>query len=394
MCTLPLLAGENVVGALRRADRRGVDRPRRARRHSSATAAARVREIVAVPGPGRGRRRRDRRPVRPPRRRAGAGRRVPAARRPLRAGGLRPVRAARPGGRDDRPAARARCSASGCSSSGGAAGCPPRAAGAARAAGPARSTGSPTRSSRPGSPGLSVRTLLACRRHRRRSSCSRWCRPRSACCRSRACFAAMAAYLPLAVRPGPGPAPPRPAARPVAGCRRQPRLRRARRAVAARGARPSSAPAGRRSCASRSARSRDDYRLTGRFDDCLDRLKDAAGRPGRRPGRREPADRPRGRRHRPRPPAAHPVGRSCARTPAPAPSSRPGRPGPSTPPGSRWPRRGSCWPCCRRNPESVGGLLHARPACAVLAVGGALTAVAYWAMVRIGRLPEDERVLR
>jgi tight adherence protein B len=31
---------------------------------------------------------------------------------------------------------------------------------------------------------------------------------------------------------------------------------------------------------------------------------------------------------------------------------------------------------------------------AVLAVGGALTAVAYWAMVRIGRLPEDERVLR
>ena len=30
----------------------------------------------------------------------------------------------------------------------------------------------------------------------------------------------------------------------------------------------------------------------------------------------------------------------------------------------------------------------------VLAVGGALTAVAYWAMVRIGRLPEDERVLR
>ena len=30
----------------------------------------------------------------------------------------------------------------------------------------------------------------------------------------------------------------------------------------------------------------------------------------------------------------------------------------------------------------------------VLADGGALTAVASWAMVRIGRLPEDERVLR
>ena len=30
----------------------------------------------------------------------------------------------------------------------------------------------------------------------------------------------------------------------------------------------------------------------------------------------------------------------------------------------------------------------------VLAVGGVLTAVAYWSMLRIGRLPEDERVLR
>ena len=30
----------------------------------------------------------------------------------------------------------------------------------------------------------------------------------------------------------------------------------------------------------------------------------------------------------------------------------------------------------------------------VLAVGGALTALAYWSMLRIGRLPEDERVLR
>jgi len=30
----------------------------------------------------------------------------------------------------------------------------------------------------------------------------------------------------------------------------------------------------------------------------------------------------------------------------------------------------------------------------VLAVGGALTVLAYWSMLRIGRLPEDERVLR
>ena len=45
------------------------------------------------------------------------------------------------------------------------------------------------------------------------------------------------------------------------------------------------------------------------------------------------------------------------------------------------------------NPESVAAYSSATGV-AVLAVGGALTAVAYWAMVRIGRLPEDERVLR
>lgn len=45
------------------------------------------------------------------------------------------------------------------------------------------------------------------------------------------------------------------------------------------------------------------------------------------------------------------------------------------------------------NPESVAAYSSATGV-AVLAVGGALTAVAYWAMVRIGRLPDDERVLR
>ena len=45
------------------------------------------------------------------------------------------------------------------------------------------------------------------------------------------------------------------------------------------------------------------------------------------------------------------------------------------------------------NPESVSAYSTAA-GIGVLAVGGALTAFAYWAMIRIGRLPEDERVLR
>ena len=45
------------------------------------------------------------------------------------------------------------------------------------------------------------------------------------------------------------------------------------------------------------------------------------------------------------------------------------------------------------NPESVSAYSTAAGV-GVLAVGGALTAFAYWAMIRIGRLPEDERVLR
>jgi tight adherence protein B len=45
------------------------------------------------------------------------------------------------------------------------------------------------------------------------------------------------------------------------------------------------------------------------------------------------------------------------------------------------------------NPESVRAYSTGLGA-AVLAVGAAVTGLAYWAMVRIGRLPEDERVLR
>jgi tight adherence protein B len=45
------------------------------------------------------------------------------------------------------------------------------------------------------------------------------------------------------------------------------------------------------------------------------------------------------------------------------------------------------------NPESVAAYSSAAGA-VVLAVGAVLTAVAYWVMVRIGHLPDDERVLR
>ncbi len=45
------------------------------------------------------------------------------------------------------------------------------------------------------------------------------------------------------------------------------------------------------------------------------------------------------------------------------------------------------------NPESVRAY-STGPGVLVLGAGASVTAVAYWAMVRIGRLPEDERVLR
>ena len=76
--------------AVRRPDGRGVDRPRRPRRPSTATGVAPGARDRRRSRPGRGRRRRDRRPLRQPRRAAGPRRRLPAARRPVRARRLRP----------------------------------------------------------------------------------------------------------------------------------------------------------------------------------------------------------------------------------------------------------------------------------------------------------------
>ena len=85
---------------------------------------------------------------------------------------------------------------------------------------------------------------------------------------------------------------------------------------------------------------------------------------------------------------------SCARTRARGPSWRPGRGGRSTRPGWRWPRRGSCWRCCA--PGRTRSQAYSRPAgIAVLAWRWrAVASVAYRVMVHVGRLPEEERVLR
>ena len=61
--------------------------------------------------------------------------------------------------------------------------------------------------------------------------------------------------------------------------RRQHRLGRPRRAGAARGAEPARRCAGRRSCARPSRAFAEDYRATGRFHDCLDRLKERLSDP-------------------------------------------------------------------------------------------------------------------
>ena len=182
MCTLPLLAGENVSArfvvptvaasidlvvhaALERDGRRT------------------VREIAAVPGRVEG----DVVEIADLFvRRGGELVRAdgfPPHRRPLRAGRLRPVGAARPGGRMTGSASRAAARRRGCSSSGGAAGCPPARAGAARPPRrPARPAG---RRDRPGRVRGAVGAHAA-RRLRRRVRArarpgpgARW-----ACCRS------------------------------------------------------------------------------------------------------------------------------------------------------------------------------------------------------------------
>ena len=137
----------------------------------------------------------------------------------------------------------------------------------------------------------------------------------------------------------------------------------------------------------------DDYRLTGRFHDCLDRLKDRLSDPvGDRLVEslriaREVGGTDLGHLLR----TLSGFLREDARTRAELETRQ-----------SLDRQRGAARG--RGTVGRAGDAVHATrsrwrptpapPGCAVLAVGGAITAVAYWAMLRIGRLPEDERVLR
>ena len=118
-----------------------------------------------------------------------------------------------------------------------------------------------------------------------------------------------------------------------------------------------------------------------------------AQRPGGRPHRRVAADRARGRRQRPRPAAAHAVvvparGRAHA-----------GRARDATElDGQRRPARGGgargSFSVCSRSTAARSRPTRSPTGWVVLAVGAGLCLVAYRAMIWIGRLPEEERVLR
>ena len=136
----------------------------------------------------------------------------------------------------------------------------------------------------------------------------------------------------------------------------------------------------------------DDYRLSGRFHDCLDRLKERLSDPvgdrlveslriAREVGGLDlghPRRRRRGFRGEAAPTRAEPETRqswtvNAARLAVAAP----------------W----LVLAMLSTNPQSVRAYASGL-GFVVLAVGGALTVLAYWSMLRIGRLPEDERVLR
>ena len=181
-------------------------------------------------------------------------------------------------------------------------------------------------------------------------------------------------------------------ARPVAGRRRQHRLRGASRARPAGGALRSSASADRRSCARPFAAFAEDYRATGRFHECLDRLKDRLSDPvGDRLVEslriaREVGGSDLGRLLR----TLSTFLREDARTRAEL-ETRQGW----TVNAARL-AVGAPWlvlALIATRGESVQAYSTATGT-AVLAAGAAVSVAAYRIMLHIGRLPEDERVLR
>ena len=391
MCTLPLLAGENVGEPVRGADRRGVDRPRRARRARARRRAPGARDRRRA-RPGRGRRRRDRRPVRPA---EAASSSAPTASRRTATASSGPGTTWPPSWL--REGEVAGIAAGRCSSVPGlfciwwSFWAQRRRRRPSVAAGPAR-RGCPTSSSRPGSTAdaRAASWLPA-------SAPGAWSflvvrRDDPGAAGRRAASRLMAGYAPLAL------------------VRMRARQRRAvmrdlwpdavdniasavRAGLSLPEALSQLGPRGPEQLRPAFAAFAEDYRATGRFQRVPRPAQGPAQRPGRRPPRRVPAHRPRGRRQRPRPAAAHPVGLPARGRPHPGRARDPAgldrQRGPAR--GGRAVARAGAAVRPARSPcRPTAG----PPASLVLAVGAVLSLVAYRVMVRIGRLPEDERVLR
>ena len=390
MCTLPLLAGENisarfvvptVAASVDLVVHLGIDHARRAPGQRDRRRA----------GPGRERRHRGRADLRAPRRRAAAHAAGCRRGRAVTSGvGIDVHRTPEREPADDGCAGRARGRASGCCWSGRRSRLP-RPHRGRRAAAPAARRELLARA------GLGAVSSVGVRRCCCAAPCGAVGRvSRSRSSRARRRWRSRSALM-GGVPPGrggrrPGAAPAARARRGVAGGGRQPRLRRPGRHVAARRARRARPSAGPSRCASAFDAFALDYQVTGRFGDCLDRLKDAARRPGRRPGGRGAAGRARGRRRRARPAAAQPVRLPARRPPHPLRARvAPGLDGQRRPARGRRAVAGAAADVrssprsspATRSPAGVVVLRRRRRVCVV----------AYRLMMRIGRLPVERRIL-
>ena len=88
-----------------------------------------------------------------------------------------------------------------------------------------------------------------------------------------------------------------------------------------------------------------------------------------------------------------PCRRCCARTCAPVESLRPASPGRSTAPRSRSPPRGSSVALLSTRTQAAAAYATTAGA-VVLLIGAVVSVAAYRLMLRLGRLPEEERTLR